>query len=172
MSESLILYKLIILYMLNKVDFPLTNAQISDFILEKEYTTYFTIQQAISEMIDSDLLRAETVRNSSYYHLTEEGKNTLNFFGNKISNAIVADIHEYFKNNKFQLRNEGSILADYYRTTNQDFAVRCQVKEKDTTLIDLTLTVPTKEQAEAICNNWTDESQNIYAYIMKQLMHN
>ena len=29
MGESLTLYKLIVLYMLEKVDFPLTNAQIS-----------------------------------------------------------------------------------------------------------------------------------------------
>ena len=35
MSEPLTLYKLIILYMLEKVDFPLTNAQISGFVLDK-----------------------------------------------------------------------------------------------------------------------------------------
>ena len=39
MGESLTLYKLIVLYMLEKVDFPLTNAQISGFILDKGYTT-------------------------------------------------------------------------------------------------------------------------------------
>ena len=38
MEEPLTLYKLIILYMLNRVDFPLTNAQVGNFILEKEYT--------------------------------------------------------------------------------------------------------------------------------------
>ena len=37
-SDTLTLYKLIILFILDKVDFPLTNAQLSDFILEKEYT--------------------------------------------------------------------------------------------------------------------------------------
>lgn len=34
MDKPLKLYKLIILYILNRVDFPLTNAQISEFILE------------------------------------------------------------------------------------------------------------------------------------------
>ena len=48
MAEPLTLYKLIILYMLKKVAFPLTNAQISEFVLDQEYTTYFTLQQAIS----------------------------------------------------------------------------------------------------------------------------
>ena len=32
--DSATLYKLMILYMLNKVDFPLTNSQISEFFLE------------------------------------------------------------------------------------------------------------------------------------------
>ena len=40
MSETFTLYKLIILYMLNKVDFPLTTSQISEFVLDKGYTTY------------------------------------------------------------------------------------------------------------------------------------
>ena len=35
MSEPFTLYKLIVLYMLEKLDFPLTNGQISEFILDK-----------------------------------------------------------------------------------------------------------------------------------------
>ena len=37
-ESSFTLYKLIILYMLQNVNFALSNTQISDFILEKEYT--------------------------------------------------------------------------------------------------------------------------------------
>ena len=37
MSEAYTLYKLIVLYMLDKLDFPLTNGQISEFILDKVY---------------------------------------------------------------------------------------------------------------------------------------
>ncbi len=59
MSETQTLYKLIILYMLNRVTFPLSNAQLSEFILEKEYTDYFTLQQAIFELNDSNLIRLE-----------------------------------------------------------------------------------------------------------------
>jgi len=52
MAEAFKLYKLIILYMLDKVDFPLTNSQISEFILNEGYTTYFKLQQALSEILD------------------------------------------------------------------------------------------------------------------------
>lgn len=170
MSESLTLYKLIVLYMLDKVNFPLTESQITDFILGKEYTTYFSLRQAISELIDADLVKVEAFRNSSHYHITEEGRNTLEYFGNKISPTIVVEINEYLKTNQYSLLDEVSTTADYYKTTNNDYAVECKVKEKHTDLISLTLTVPTKDQANAICNNWKLESQEVYSYLMDKLM--
>ena len=49
--------------MLDKLDFPLTDGQISEFILDKGYTTYFTLQQAISEMVEAGFIREETTHN-------------------------------------------------------------------------------------------------------------
>ena len=170
MSERLTLYKLIILYMLKRVTFPLTNSQISAFILDQGYTTYFTLQQAISELVDSELMRIETIRNTSQYFITEAGSDTLDFFDHKISKPIREDIDLYMKEHKLQLRKEVSVLADYYKTTEGDYAVQCLVKEKHSDLIDLTLTVPLKEQAISICDHWQDKCQEIYAYLMKELM--
>ena len=157
MSDSLTLYKLIILFMLDKVDFPLTTSQISEFILEKEYTNYFTIQQALNELTDS-------------HQNTDEGKNTVTYFGDRIPQAIVDDIMSYLDQNRYTLKNEVSILADYYRATSQDFAVRCQVKEGEVNLIDLTLTVPDEQTAAAICNNWHKKSSALYGYLMEELL--
>ena len=51
-QDPLTLYKLIVLYMLNRVTFPLTRNQITDFIQEKEYTNFFTLQQVMAERED------------------------------------------------------------------------------------------------------------------------
>ena len=71
MTKTFTLYKLIILYMLDKVDFPLTTSQISEFILDQGYTNYFKLQQTLSDMVESDLIRAENTHNRTLYHLTE-----------------------------------------------------------------------------------------------------
>lgn len=68
MTDALTLYKLIILYMLDKVDFPLTNSQLSEFILDKGYTDYFKLQQAISELQDAEFISVKIIRNSSSLH--------------------------------------------------------------------------------------------------------
>lgn len=171
MTESLTLYKLIILYMLRKVTFPLTNGQLSDFILGQEYTSYFHLQQAISEMLEAGLLTVEVVRNTSHYQMTDEGEQTLSFFENQIPEAIKDDIHKYLDENSYELRNEVSILADYDKVVSKDeYLVRCQVIEGQSTLIDLTLSVPEESLAKNICNNWPSKSQSVYAYLMKELM--
>ncbi len=169
--ESVTLYKLIILYMLNKVKFPLTNAQLSSFFLDNEYTNYFTLQKVISELVDSHLISVETIRNTSYFHITSDGGETLGFFVNRIPSKIMDDMDSFLMQNKYELRNEVGTIADYYKSTNQDYIVHCQVKEGRSTLIELNISVPTKENAAAMCNNWKDASQDIYSFIMKSLMH-
>lgn len=170
MSEPFTLYKLIVLYMLDKVDFPLTNGQISEFILDKGYTTYFTLQQAISEMVEAGFLREETTHNRTLYHLTQEGTDTIHFFKNNISSAIQQDIDMFFAEKSYDLKNEVSIKADYYQTKNLEFAVRCQILENGSSLIDMTLTVPTEEEATSVANNWNKKNQEVYAQIIASLL--
>lgn len=170
MSDPLTLYKLIILYMLKKVDFPLTNAQISAFILEQEYTTYFTLQQAISELLESGLIRVETIRNTSQYYLTEDGDETLGYFEQEISKPILEDIDSYIQANKMELRNEKAIVADYDKNTAGEYSVHLRIKEKKGDLLDLTISVPDKDQAEAICNQWDKKCQTVYEFLMNTLL--
>mgnify|MGYP002604953706 FL=1 len=170
MAEPFTIYKLTILNMLDKVDFPLTNTQISNFFLEHEYTDYFRVQQVISDLTEASLIRSESTHSNTQYYITAAGKETLDFFRDKITDAIERDTIEYFEKNKMALRTVNSIIADYYKTPNQDYAVRCQFRVHGTNLIDLTLTVKSREQAEAICSNWKNQNEDVYAYLMDILM--
>lgn len=170
LAEPMTLYKLMNLYMLHQVNFPLTNAQLSNFFLDREYTTYFTLQKALNELLDAGLVKKETMRNSSRYEITKEGEETLEFFGKNISPAIVSDMDEYLKQNRFRMRNEVGLISDFYKSTNQDYIVHCEVREGKAVLVNLDISVPDKEQAEIMCNHWKDRSQEIYAYVMKSLM--
>ena len=170
MAEAATQYKLIVLYMLDRVDFPLTNTQISNFMLNKDYTTYFTIQQAISELIDAGLIRTESTDTNTHDYITPAGRETLSYFPDKISDAIKTDVIDYFKENQLELKQEISMIADYYKTTAQEFAARCQIKEKNRSLIDLTITVKSKAEAQAICSNWNSSHEDVYGYLMDLLL--
>ena len=109
MAEPFTIYKLTILNMLDKVDFPLSNTQLTNFFLEQEYTDYFRVQQVISDLLDAELIRTESTHNNTHYYFTAAGKETLNLLKDKISDAIELDINNYFAQNKLELRNDNSI---------------------------------------------------------------
>ena len=165
MAETFTLYKLIVLYMLDRVDFPLTTSQISEFILDKGYTTYFRLQSALAELTDSGLLKIELTHNRTLYNLTEEGAATINYFRNKISPEIRQEIDNFINE-----KEEVSVKSDYYLNTNHEYEVKCQILENGSHLIDMTLTVPTQTEAEAIVNNWNRKNQEIYALLLSQLL--
>ena len=170
MAEPFTIYKMTILYMLDKAGFPLSNTQISNFFLEKEYTAYFRIQEVIGTLVDSQLISAKSTHSNTQYSLTSAGRETLEFFRDKISDGILQDVRDFFEENKLEFRQENSAIADYYKTTNQKYAVRCQVCSDNVTIIDLTLTVNTREQAEAICAHWKNNNDDVYAYLMDILL--
>lgn len=170
MAEAYKLYKLIILYMLDKVDFPLTNSQISEFILNEGYTNYFTVQQTISELVESGFVHEESTHNRTFYHLTDDGAQTLKFFKNDISTAIQNDVDTFLTQKKYELKNEVSVKSDYYQNSNGDYSIRCQVFEQGSSLIDLTVTAPTEAAAQTMSNNWTKKNQEVYAAIMAKLL--
>lgn len=169
-QEPLTLYKLIILYMLDQVDFPLTTAQISEFILEQGYTNFLTLQQALSELTEAGLIDSQTIRNRTRLTNTTEGTETLQYFVNRISDAIRTDIARYFDEHEIALRSEVNIRADYYKSTSGEFEVRMVARDKDTLLVDLTLSVPDEVMAQQMCNNWDRNNQEIYQYLMEKLL--
>ena len=87
-TDSTTLYKLMILYMLSKVNFPLSNVQISTFMLDKEYTNYFTFQETINSLVEDSFIQQINYENNTQYKLTQEGEDTVAFFYTKISQTI------------------------------------------------------------------------------------
>lgn len=167
--DPLTLYKLIVLYMLDRVNFPLTKAQVGDFILEREYTNFLTLQQAIAELIDAGMVSARSSRNRTYLVLTDEGRTTLSYFTNRINDSIKEEIDSYFSDHEMEMRNEVSIISDYFKSVSGEYEVRLTAKEKDVTVVEITLSVPDEDTASAICANWQTKNQEIYQYLTSQL---
>lgn len=169
-SDAMTLYKLIILFILDKVDFSLTNAQLSDFILNKGYTNYFNIQKAINELEEVGLIHGKTIRNSSYFEITKEGQETLSFFNKEIGDTIKNEIIDYLTENKYQLREEVSTVSDFYEEKKGEYITRCYVQERGSKIVEISLNVSSEDEAVSICNNWREKSQEVYAYLMRELL--
>ncbi len=168
--DQLTLYnKLLVLYMLNRVSFPLTQAQIYDFLLERNYVNFMNLQRAITELVDTGFVTAQSRHNRTYLTITAEGQETLSFFKNRIDTSFKQEIDNFFSTNEYKLRNETSVYADYNKVISGEYEVHLTAKEKDVTVVEVTLSVPNEDTAEIVCSNWQKKNQDIYQYLTGQL---
>ena len=168
-SESVMLYKLIILYILDRMDFPITNSELTRFILDKEYCTYLTIQQTLEDLIEDRYVEVDHSHNSYLYRITASGKETLSFFYTRISVAIRDDIDAYLSEKEYQLREMVSTTADYYEAKKNEFVVELRVIERDSELVHINLLVTSSAEADLICSRWKECSADVYGYLISTL---
>ena len=161
---------MIVLYMLSRCDVSLSKSQIYDFMLDEGYTTFMTLQEVFSELVSSGLVTEKTVANRTYLLITDEGEQSLEFFGNRINPAIKIEIDEYLRENSMKLRNEASIISDYRKTGDNEYTAMLTAKENGQNLVDINLIVPTEEIAQSVCNRWQENNSEIYQFLIEKLM--
>jgi predicted transcriptional regulator len=169
-NHDLSINKLIILYMLKKVDLPLTNTQLSQFVIDRGYTDYFSFQEYLHQLIDTDLIRTITTSKSTSYDITSEGIITLDYFQNRISESIQDEINKHLEENKYDIKLKLEISSEYIPEKDGDYMVHLVAKENKKTLIDLSISIFDKDYAVQICDQWKDQSHILYKTILNTLL--
>ena len=168
--EPVILYKLMILYLLKKVNFPLSNAQLWTFFEQYGYTNYFHFQEVLQSLLEANLISSEQIRGTEHYELGKEGDEVLYYFKSDLSESVVQDLDRYIEENRFQIRSETGVVADYHKTADFDYMAHLKVREGKSTLFEMSLSVPTEDQAKILTDHLKENADSIYAYVMKLLI--
>lgn len=164
-------HKLIILLLLKKMGIALSNSEICQFLLEKNYMDYFSVQQYLAELTDAGWLEKSREQNNTRYTLTDEGEEILTYFLNHISEEAKNEINTYVKENSKRIRAEYAVTANYFPEINDDFLVKCGLNDDDgNTLMEISVSVVSKQQALSICRNWRKNVSRIYGAILTSLV--
>ena len=169
-NDELVQNKLLILYILDKVDIAMTNTEITQFILENNYMNYFLVQQFLGELVNSKFVEFSTRDGNEYYHLSNAGKDTLSFFSDRISNTLRDEIDDRYKEKKIEMIKETQVIGNYYKKSELEYIVNLKAIEKDIVLLNLSLSVVSSKQAKLICGNWKKNPEIIYKNIFDLLI--
>lgn len=164
------LHKLMVLYMLKRVNFPMSTAQLWQYFRGKEYMTEEEFLTLMNGLRDANLVRSEELNSVLRHELTKEGDEALFYFTSDISESLRKDMEDYIRVNRFQARNETGIATGYEPSGDGGYYVQLKIREEKTVLFEMRLSVPDKEQAETLANHLQDNAQAIYAFVMKKLV--
>ncbi|MFI3201870.1 MAG: DUF4364 family protein [Eubacteriales bacterium] len=169
--ELKIINKLIILYLLHKIDFSITRKQIYNFILITcDYTNFDLLQEAIVELEETEMIENCIIKKQTFVQITAEGINTLTSLKSHLTPAIRQDIDQKLYEQKFAMQKELSIQAVYDKSSRtQEYEAYLTAKDGKIPLIELKLSLPSEELAANVCKNWKEKSETIYQYLTEQL---
>lgn len=161
--------KLMILYLLKNVSFPLNHENIGNFFLDK-YTTYIQFQEIIAELTDTKLIEEHKTKTSICYKATDDGLEALNSFINDIAENHKKEIDQYIIDNKIKLKEESIISSNFTDGEANNYQISLQIAENPDEKFKILIDVPTADVASTMCENWKVKAKNIYAYVIKQLL--
>lgn len=168
-TDDLTVNKLVVLYLLTKVKMPLSLSQLTQIILERAYTDYFSLQQYLSEMLEAGFISQGKETHISWFSITDKGLQTLGFFESRIPSSTRDELDLFIENNWRTLRNELEVTAEYVTQKDNEFIVHCKVNENDSALIELKVNVASKKQANELCTNWRTNATTLYGEILELL---
>lgn len=163
--------KIILLFLIDKMDIPLSNSQISQFAMEENFMNYYTVQKYLNEMVDIGYLDKLQDNNSTRYTITEDGLTALDAFIKNVPITIRNRIAKYVSEHRKVVKQDYEITANhFFDYNNKEYIVKCGIYEDEMMLMELNLSVVTKEQALIICNNWKSNVNNLYGQIINTLL--
>ncbi|SNS06118.1 protein of unknown function [Anaerovirgula multivorans] len=153
--------KLLLLYILDKINQPLSNAQVTQFILENDMMNYFMLQQFLSELKEAEFVTEGERDHTQFFSITEKGRNTLNYFINRIPNSEKEEINKLISEKKNILKVETEIRAEYIKLKEEVYTVKLAIIEDHTPIVHFKFNVNSLKRAKEICEKWEKDALNV-----------
>ena len=161
--------KLKLLYILNYINIPLTNIEITNYILENNYMDYFSLQQLLGNLCDSKFIKLNAKNGNEYYNIAEAGKEALTMFEDILPEYFKKEVKLNFSHLEKELKKQRELLGHYYKIKDDAFIVNLQVTENESVIFNLSINVPTEHLAKNICKKWNSNPEEIFGSIIKTL---
>ena len=172
MSDISLTYKMVILEFLNQAGFSLSNAQITDFILETGITNYFSVQEALHDLVAGGMIREERTNNTTYYACNKKAQEPLSLFQEKISSNIREEIKQYLKEHKNTMQKQNAVVAHYHSSKSGDYLCTLRIQNEEGLLFSMSTHVPSQTMAEIICTNWKEKYDTVYPLLHEVVYDN
>lgn len=169
MASPLAIYKLIILYLLDRAGGEIAMDRISSFLLEKGYVNFVSLMQTYVQIEESGLVRSRTAGDRCFYSITSDGRQTLKMFSNDLGREIKLQADSYLKSEGAVLRSEQSVRAECLPAEGGMYNVVLKVIEKNEPVMEIRLQVPDRSLAEEICRKWPEKNEKIYNSLIENL---
>ncbi len=170
--------KLILLFVLDKMEIPLTEDSIVDICYSRnDWLGYMDCKEVLSQLLDAKFIckldsDAEQEPKDIRYSITVEGRNCLSHFFNRIRQSLREDITEFTKLNRMVFKRSQEYVYDYFKNNDGTHTVVLRIKEPvlAQSMFEIRLKTSTRNAAINAGKKWGAKAAQIYEYVFENLI--
>ena len=163
--------KVLILYILNRLDKDITNDGLFKIISSVNGLNYFYFQQTLKDLIDTNLV-GYTNEEKTILKITSEGKTAYSYTKEILPGIVKLKADTIFDKELASIEEESSITSEYIPKNEDEYVVKCKIVEKNETIFEVETFAGSRDRAKKICDNWKNNATELYPKIIDLLLHN
>ncbi len=171
-DETLAENKVLILYVLDKANKPLTNDVLYKLVLTAIDMNYFYFQQFILDLMNVNYIVSYEKENQVLYQISEDGKKTLDLTLDLLPGIIKLKADTNLKAILETSEEDNSIIAEFTPLSENHYTIVCKIVENNETIFEVKTFAGSREQAKEIVDNWKQNASSIYPKILDALTNN
>lgn len=166
--------KLILLYVLDKMEIPLTENSILEICSsQNNWVNWMDCKDLLAQLITSKFVyKPNTDNNENRYNITVAGRECLSQFYTRIPASLRDNISQFAQENKLQFKRNQEYVAKSYKNEDGSYTVDLNILEPLTTesIFSLSLKTDTRHNATLACKKWRELAANIYEYVYSKII--
>ncbi len=168
-NDSLAENKVLILYILDNLNKPITSDNLLKLVLYVQEMNYFYFQQFLLDLLENKFIIGYTKDEETMYKITDKGRQTLELTNDLLPGILKLKIDTALKVRVDEVQNEVHPTSDFTPINEDNFTVKCNLVENNMTIFGIKLTASSREQAKLISQKWENNYNEIYAIVMELL---
>ena len=169
-NEQFTANKVLILHILDRLDTFVSELYLTEILLSPGLVNYFSAQQAIDQLISMGFINRVLDSNGlPVFCITEKGRDISRSLSYMIAGGLGARYDRYIEENKEKIIEKMHVNADVYSDENDNFYVRCYVREGTNCIVDIKVPVANIKDASSIDLAWKNNSMKMYLEITETL---
>lgn len=159
--------KILILYVMSLVEEPVSAQTIYELCYQDECLSYFDVQEAIPQMVESGHL-AKTA--DGCYSITDKGRETEEITQDSIAFPVKQRARTAVENLNRTTKREQFIRSEIRKRENGEYTVVMVLDDLQGPLMNLELTMPNLQQARKLEAAYHKNAEAVYQSVMIGLL--
>ena len=171
--------KLVLLYVLDNMEMPLTDETITEICCTKiedktnpkpQWISYLTCKSIMTDLLETGFIIESGHDKEKYYSITADGRSCLSYFFTKIPSSLREEILAYIKKNRLHFRRRQEYFNTFNRNADGTYTVIVKIVEPLGTKLELKLNADNRGVAKQICKRWEEKASEVYASLYNILI--